>query len=254
MASFIRHPAAIFALSLALQWLAAYLGHVLRRRGEPLTDAGRADFNTILGATLTLAALIIGFSFSMAVSRYDERKGFEESEANAIRTAYVHAPLLPAAEAAQTRRLLADYTALRIQFYSVEDQTRLAGIEAETDKIQDALESIVTRVAAGQPTSTVALAAGAMTDVSNAQGDTQAAWWNRIPTAAWAMLLVIAFAANFLLGAAERRTTSALLIVLPLVISAPIFLIADIDSPRAGFIRVAPEDLIALGHWIAARP
>jgi hypothetical protein len=254
MTSIIRHPTEIFLFSLGLQWLAAYLGHVLRRRGGPLEDAERGDFDTILRATLTLAALIIGFSFSMAVSRYDERKAFERNEANAIRTAYVRAPLLPSAEAGQARRLLSKYAELRIQFYVVSDPARLAKIDAETGKLQDDLQSIVTKVAVGQPTPTVALAAAAMTDVLNSQGSTQAAWWNRIPTAAWGMMLVVAFAANFLLGASERRRTPVLLFVLPLIISAPIFLIADIDTPRAGVVRVVPDDLIALSHWIESRP
>ncbi|HEY1929437.1 MAG TPA: hypothetical protein VGG92_18380 [Caulobacteraceae bacterium] len=254
MTSLIRHPTEIFLFSLALQWLAAYLGHALRRRGKPLEDAERGDFNTILGATLTLAALIIGFSFSMAVSRYDERKASERNEANAIRAAYVRAPLLPSAEGGQTRRLLSKYAELRIQFYNVSDPARLARIDAETEKLQDDLLSIVTKAAVVQPTPTVALAAAAMTDVLNSRGSTQAAWWNRIPTGAWSMMLVIAFAANFLHGASERRRTPVLLFVLPLIISAPIFLIADIDAPRAGVVRIVPDDLLALRHWMDARP
>ena len=51
-------------------------------------------------ATLTLLGLIIGFSFSMAITRYDLRKNYEEAEANAIGTEYVRAGLLPAADAA----------------------------------------------------------------------------------------------------------------------------------------------------------
>ena len=54
----------------------------------------------VLAATLTLLGLIIGFSFSMAISRYDQRKNYEEAEANAIGTEYVRADLLPAADAA----------------------------------------------------------------------------------------------------------------------------------------------------------
>ena len=46
----------------------------------------RPDFSAILTATLTLLGLMIGFSFSMAVSRYDQRKDYEEAEANAIAT------------------------------------------------------------------------------------------------------------------------------------------------------------------------
>jgi hypothetical protein len=60
----------------------------------------------VLGATLTLLSLIVGFSFSMAVGRYDQRKNLEEEEANAIGTEYARAELLPAAAAARVRALL----------------------------------------------------------------------------------------------------------------------------------------------------
>jgi hypothetical protein len=86
-----------------------------------------------------------------------------------------------------------------------------------------------------------------MNDVLNSQGYTQAAWWNRIPVAAWGLMGLIAVSCNLLFGYGERRT-SALALVLPLIISISFFLIADIDSPRAGVIRVAPQNLIALSQ------
>jgi hypothetical protein len=64
------------------------------------------DFSVILSATLTLLALIIGFSFSMAVSGFDERSRAEEREADAIGTAYIRADLMPQAEAFQVRTIL----------------------------------------------------------------------------------------------------------------------------------------------------
>jgi hypothetical protein len=56
--------------------------------GKPGRRA-REDFGVILAATLTLLGLIIGFSFSMAVGRYDQRKNYQEEEANAIGTELV---------------------------------------------------------------------------------------------------------------------------------------------------------------------
>jgi hypothetical protein len=81
-----------------------------------------------------------------------------------------------------------------------------------------------------------------MNDVLNAQGYTQAAWWNRIPFAAWAMMGLIAISCNLLLGYGEHRS-SAIMVVLPLIVSISLFLIADIDSPRGGVIRVHPSNL-----------
>ena len=51
---------------------------------------------------------------------------------------------------------------------------------------------------------------------------------------------LIAIACNLLMGYGEHRTT-AFLIVLPLIVSTSMFLIADIDSPRTGIIRVEPQ-------------
>jgi len=59
---------------------------LLRRRYPSVSDEQNEDLSVILAATLTLLALIIGFSFSMATNRYDQRKNFEEAEANAIGT------------------------------------------------------------------------------------------------------------------------------------------------------------------------
>jgi hypothetical protein len=70
------------------------------QRRRPIDDA-LENFRVVQGAVLTLLALIIGFTFSMAIGRYDQRKNLEEAEANAIGTEYVRADLLPAADAAK---------------------------------------------------------------------------------------------------------------------------------------------------------
>ena len=87
-----------------------------------------------------------------------------------------------------------------------------------------------------------------MNDVLNSQGYTQAAWWNRIPHAAWALMGLIAICCNLLIGygARDAKAESRLLLVLPLVTALSFFLIADIDSPRGGVIRVAPQNLLSL--------
>ena len=79
-------------------WLAEQLGSYCRRDVQ-LTEEERADLGVILNATLGLLGLIIGFTFSMAISRYNQRKDYEATEANAIGTEYARAGLLPAADA-----------------------------------------------------------------------------------------------------------------------------------------------------------
>ena len=134
--------------AVALGWI----GWWFRRRQGTLDAELRDDFGFILAATLTLLGLIIGFSFSMATSRYDQRKNYEEAEANAIGTEYVRADLLPAADAARVRGLLRDYLDQRILFYKARDEQELQQINARTAQLQTELWTAVRAPAAAQPT------------------------------------------------------------------------------------------------------
>src|SRR3974377_754037 len=115
------YPFVVFALFLVPLWLAVRIGTFVRRKHPEMDEGQREDFGFILAATLTLLGLIIGFSFSMAISRYDQRKNYEEAEANAIGTEYVRADFLPRANAETVRTLLREYTDERIAYYQTHD-------------------------------------------------------------------------------------------------------------------------------------
>jgi hypothetical protein len=252
MTPVLDHPLFFLLVTILGQWGAAYAGDFIRRRGAAPAEDKRADFDLVRAATLTLLGLIIGFTFQMAVTRYDERKTYEREEANAIGTAYLRADLLPAEDAAKVRALLPQYLEQRLLFYTVDDTARLAQIESQTTILQNALWQTVSRAALANPTPLAALATAGMNDVLNAEGYTEAAWGNRIPLAAWGLMALIAVAANLILGYGDRKTDALLLLVLPVVISIAIFLIADIDSPRGGVIRVLPQNLVALSQSMTA--
>jgi len=242
------HPLIVFALSLAVQWGAAYLGDLLRRKVRPVPREEQADFDIVLSATLTLLALIISFTFAMAVSRYDQRKNLEAEEANAIGTEYVRTDLLPAQDQTKVRDLLRRYVDQRIQHYRGADAA-----SSDSLKLQAQLWSSVVTVGTAQPTPVVALVISGMNDVLNSQGYTRAAWLNRIPTAAWELLASTAILANMLLGYRERRTDLLVLVVVPLAVSIALFLISEIDTPHGGVIRVVPNNLVSLSQVIHAR-
>ena len=250
MIRIIDHPSIVFVVSLLAQWGAAYTGDVFRR-WRPIGKNEREDFNTVLTATLTLLALIIGFSFSMAVSRYDQRKNNEEAEANAIGTEYARADLLPTDDGTKVRELLRQYVNQRISFYHG-DAPQISEAASEAQKLQAELWSRVVQAAAAQSTPVLALAVSGMNDVLNSQGYTQAAWGNRIPAAAWILMGLIAIVSNLLLGYRERSAGLLVLLVVPMVASIAFFLIADIDSPRGGVIRVIPHNLIAVSQLMNA--
>jgi hypothetical protein len=242
------YPAAVFVLSLLLLWLCAWFGARHLAKFTPKGDEAREDLGTVLAAALTLLGLIIGFSFSMAISRYDQRKNYEEAEANAIGTEYLRAQLLAPAEAAKTQALLREYLAQREAFYSASNGARLPANEARTAELQEQLWNAVRAPAAAAPSPIMALVVSGMNDVINSQGYTQAAWWNRIPRAAWWLMALIAILCNVMLGYAARhlRKRAVLLSVVPLLVAIAFFLIADIDSPRGGVIHVPPQNLRAL--------
>ena len=243
------NPFVVFIVSFIVLWLSALLGDLLRKRMRPLAEEERSDFGLALTGTLTLLGLLIGFTFSMAVTRYDQRKNYEEAEANAIGTEYVRADLLPAADAARVRELLRKYIEQRLLFYTARDEPQLVKINADTARLQDDLWAAVRQPAVAQPTAAVvALAVAGMNDVLNSQGYTQAAWWNRIPLAAWVLMVAIAMCCNILMGYGAHRTERSMFLILPVAVSISFFLISDIDSPRGGAIRVAPQNLEALSQ------
>jgi hypothetical protein len=230
--------------------LSAQVGLFFRKKRLNLEEDARQDLDVIVGATLTLLGLIIGFSFSMAINRYDQRKNYEEAEANAIGTEYVRADLLPAADANRVRALLKDYLEQRIFFYETRDEHLLQQISASTSQLHAQMWCAVQAPSAAQPTPVIALAVSGMNDVLNSQRYTQAAWWNRIPIGAWSLMASIAICSNLLVGYSARRAKAGVirLLVLPLVLSIAFLFIADIDSPRRGVIRVHPQNLISLAQ------
>ncbi|HEY6341147.1 MAG TPA: hypothetical protein VIY49_06610 [Bryobacteraceae bacterium] len=247
-------PLILLALSFLALWLSAEAGAYFQTKHGNLKEVIREDLGTILAAALTLLGLIIGFSFSMAVERYDERKNYEEAEANAIGTEYVRASLLPPADAAKVRGLLKSYVNLRIQFYTMRGADRLNEINVFTERLQADLWSAVQTPAAVQPTPLAALAVSGMNDVLNSQGYAQAAWWNRIPLAAWALMEAIAICCNLLSGYVLRLKRRKIdpFVILPLLVSISFYLIAELDSPRGGFVRVSPQNLISLHRSFSA--
>ena len=92
-----------------------------------------------------------------------------------------------------------------------------------------------------------------MNDVLNSQSYTEASWLNRIPVAAWILLSLIAISCNILIGYSERRRHIHLLFVLPIIVSTSFLLIADIESPRRGIIRIHPPNLLALSQSLEAQ-
>jgi hypothetical protein len=213
-------------------------------------DAEREDLGVIVPASLTLLGLIIGFSFSMSIGRYDLRKQYEEEEANAIGTEYARTDLLPVADAEKVRTLLKSYVDQRLIFYSVRDSDQLKQNDYLTEQLQAKLWAAIVAPAVANPTVLTSLATSGMNDVLNSQGYALASWRNTIPPSAWILMEAIAVFCSVLLGYNMRRRDPQYLpfVILPFLVSISFFLIADIDSPRRGMIRVQAQNLESLAQ------
>jgi hypothetical protein len=243
------YPFITFVLAFLLMWATAYFSARIFAGAPRLEDEEKSEFDLIVGATLTLLGLLIGFSFSMAVGRYDQRKNYEEEEANAIGTEYVRLDLLPVEDARKLQPLMRQYLELRIQFYERKTPAEHRRIDAETAQLQSQMWSAVGTAAKAQPTAVSALAVSGMNDVLNRQGYTQAAWWNRIPAAAWYLMFLIAASSNLMIGYAARHLRSKrFLFIIPAVLAMSFLLLADLDSPRGGVINIKPQNLLSLAE------
>ena len=245
-------PWVVLVISICALSLATYAGTYVRA-WRPLKDEARDSYNVILSASLTLLGLIVGFTFSMAGGRYDQRKNYEEAEANAIGTEWARTDLLPPAAAERVKIMLREYLVQRIAFYEESRESELDRIDAQTTQLQQQMWSVVVSVAAVQPTQIVALATSGMNDVLNSEGYTQAAWWYRIPTGAWALMGTISMVCCAMLGYGTRGSRTLLLILLPVGLSIAFYFISDIDSPRRGVIRPLPVNLIRLATSVHVR-
>jgi hypothetical protein len=241
-----NYPALLALVTLVVLSAAAWLGSQMRKRHESQEEMDKDEYGVVLGATLTLLGLLIGFSFSMAISRYDQRKDYEEEEANAIGTEYLRADLLPDSAKSVVQAQLVQYLDLRIKRYQAHASENVTELMDKTTQLQNEMWSTVKNAAVAQRDPISATVVTGMNDVINRQGYTQAARWKRIPEPAWALMITIALFSSFLIGYGERKPLNFTLLIVPLAIAASFLLIADVDSPQGGLIRVAPQNLVSL--------
>ena len=168
MTTLIEHPLFMLVVSLAALLLAALFGVVAQKAWSPVKTGEQNEFNIVQSASLTLLGLIVGFSFSMAISRYDQRKNLEEAEANAIGTEYLRADLLPAAALRRRRGTLLKRLPRPAHPVLTTDQDKLRrSNETARTAARLGADLLAPRAAATPTTAIGALVASGMNDVLN---------------------------------------------------------------------------------------
>ena len=249
------HPVTFFAFAAALLWAGTLLGSLLRHRRERTLAEETATFKTLEGAVLALLGLLLGFTFSMGVSRFDQRKSLEISEANSLGTTWLRTATLPEPARSAEQALMRAYAPVRVEFLSA-GSSKLR-IERSLDQTA-ALQAQMWHLAAAQaqtmrdPVSALFLAS--LNDSFDATERRTAAFENRIPLTAWEMLLFVSFVGSVLVGVGIGSRSQLLRLVLPIVVAAALAETLDLDSPRSGFIHVHQHSMERVAEQISAGP
>lgn len=232
------------AILLAMAEIGYRLGLRLHHAGD---DSRAKQIELVQGSVLGLMSLLLGFTFAMAVQRFDDRKAVVVSEANAIGTAYLRASFLPDASKFESEDLYRRYTDLRLRFMTDGLTAEgLAAHQAEAAKLQRRLWTLVSQAGRETPNTMISSYAAALNEVIDLDALRMASFRNHVPGAVWLLLLALTSAGCWLTGyragAAGRRTRLSL-IALPILITVVITLISDLDHPRQGLIGLDERSL-----------
>ncbi|WP_049857273.1 hypothetical protein [Trabulsiella odontotermitis] len=246
MAYYFMLPAAddvlLLAVIFSLLIMSSYIGRYLNYS----RDAPPSDGDLIITTgTLALSVLLIGFSFSVSINGFVTLKQAQVREAQSVEKAWQYTRLLPATVQKQAWGLLSQYLDERIAFFR---DTSLQGERTRnrlSEEEQQRLWSLVIPEVIRQPSPVMDSLLTAYSDLRSSQQQTTAVHQRKIPDAAWLVLIVFSMTACVLAGRldAGRPRAGIPLMVLPVMISLSLFLVAEIDIPGEGIIRVTPDEL-----------
>jgi hypothetical protein len=238
----------LFVLAVAFVLFFLEVGFHLGRRqaGQPEVER-ESSVGAMANASLALLAFLLAFTFGFAASRLEARRAVLLAEVNAIGTAYLRASTLPEARA-EAHMLLREYVDVRLT--AVTSGKIDAGVRRSLE-IQTRLWQSAAALAERSPASIVL---GLYLQSLNEMIDLHATRLTeslrvRIPPILWwvigAMTALSMGEMGYQTGLGGRRrprSTPAF----ALVFASVILLIADLDRPQDGYIRVSQQAMIEL--------
>ncbi|MEJ2815688.1 hypothetical protein [Caulobacter sp. CCG-8] len=242
--------AAMFVASLFGEWLSGRTAKAKTKDGE---DGGKEGY--IVSATLGLLALLMGFTFSLAVDRFEARRLLVLEESNAIGTTYLRTQMLEPVDRARISKMLVDYTDNRIALAKAPiDQ--VPSLLARNDQM---LTDLWTATLAAWPSIKGLDFSSAYLDSMNNMIDLdaarKAARLARVPSAVFFVLFVYVITSAGVLGYAgankEGRGATAFLFIL---LTISLLLTLDIDRPRSGRITESQAPMERLKATLASQP
>ena len=247
-------PPTIFFMGLASILLAGELGW---RLGTRMNDGTAGNISTLESAMLGLLALMLAFTFSMALARFEARRDALLNEANAIGATALRARLLPDPHKSETLKLLREYVQIRLDI--VRRDTSLAESKPIIDRSNAIQEALWQQAMASASKDRGQIPTGffiqSLNEMIGGQAKRLSALRNRVPNSVLITLLAIACAASGFAGyasAVEKQHTRIPVCIMGLLVAAVIFLIVDLDRPSAGFIRNNQQPMVDVAAIMAS--
>jgi hypothetical protein len=245
---------ALFAFVVALE-----IGYRLgRRRHGRSDDPEKSHSNALQGATLGLLALLLGFTFAMSVTRFDNRKSVIMDQANSIGTAELRSRILESPYSEQAAPLFRAYVQTWLDYRAaIIDLDAIRAAEARAFQLENELWNIAREAGRSDPRShPAALFAEAMNDVIDMHEERHRSVEDRVPDAVILLLFAVSVLAlgqvAYSSGLSGRRWQASNL-TLAFVIALVLVVILDIDRPRRGFIKVSQDSMLRLQQSLGAQ-
>lgn len=226
------------------------------RRQTKASEAAKSQINTIQASMLGLLALLLGFAFSLALQRFDERSQAVVNEANALGTTYLRTQLLPASIRTEVQALLRRYVDIRLEeaHVSLADAENRQILLANTNKMTDELWAYAVKaVELDKSAVTSGMFMQSLNDSIDAFGKRDAGLQRHVPETVvfllFATILMTAATVGYASGITGHRAIFATL-ALQLLITLVVFLTIDLDRPRRGFIQVSQFSMQSLQQSI----
>ena len=241
----------LFVTTIVLIFASSEIAYRLAERAD---ETERSDAGTLSAASLGLLALLVAFSFSIALSKYDSRREAVLDEALAIGSTANYALALPPRDRAPILALLRQYVKVRIALGRTYSPGKLQRDTATSVELQNLLWKRATAVGVAAPRSLpVAEFRESLNDLNNVHERRLTTLRVRVPVPVNVMLIATAMVAMGFVGFQDGLGKKYLLTgraVMSLTLAALIMLIVDLDRPTRGLITVSVQPLIDAANGI----
>ncbi|MER2998468.1 hypothetical protein [Pontibacter populi] len=241
--------AILFVMILLANEAGYRLGHYYQTKTDP--DV-KTHTNTIQAGTLGLLALILGFTFNMAVQRFNNRSEAVITESNTIGTALLRTNLLPEPYDSITYDQLQQYIILRLQVSNTQNAliSEQESLDKATRKLQTDIWINAVKAARIDPRSvTTGYFISALNEMIDAYGKRNALLSLHVPEVILYLLFIVFIMSGAMMGYASglgKKRTTLPAMMMTFLICLVVFIVIDLDRPKRGIIKVKQDSMLLL--------